>query len=1301
MPTAISPLGFLSGGGEMGARMRALDWSRSPLGVPVCWPQTLKTAVSICLGSRHPIVIWWGKEHLTQFYNDAYISFLGGSKHPNALGQSARECWREIWHIIEPMLEGVFATGNATWSEDFLYVIERNLPREEGYFTFTYGPLRATDGGTVEGIFCPCTETTEKTVGARRLETLRKLGGQSLEAATVASACERAAQSLAENPHDIPFAAIYQVENEIELRASVGIAASDMQSWPLREVVRARCAGEVDLTARALQVRGRVWPEPVRNAMIIPLLSSAHDRVVGLSVLGVSPRRPLDSAYRAFLDLVAGQICSVMTSARAYEDERNRADALARLDRAKTVFFSNISHEFRTPLTLLLGPLEEALASAELPARLAQQLKLARGSALRLSKLVNSLLEFSRIEAGRARVSFEPTDLAALTRNLASTFRSAIESAGLTFKVECADFAEPVYVGRQMWEKIVLNLLSNAFKFTLHGSIVVRLRNDAGHAVFEVTDTGVGIPEGQIPHLFDRFHQVEGIVGRSQEGSGIGLALVKDLVKLHGASLEVSSRVGEGTTFRVLIPLGIRHLPSERIVPAQTTHALSAGSEAFVQEALSWIPYATESPARLASLSEASISVADRGSADAPSARILLADDNADMRAYVHGLLSPAYTVESVVDGEQALIAAHRQRPDLVLSDIMMPRLDGLALLKALRADDDLRDVPVILLSARAGEEARIEGLDAGVDDYLVKPFTSRELLARLGASLKLARQRREFNERLARDLDAIRRLYEVGNLCARSDSQLATCLRELLEAAIAIMTADSGNIQLLDYDSGTLEVAAHSGLEQPVSGSFAQVKTGEAPVCDAAMQRAHRVIIEDVTRSELLARQAARDVLVTAGIRAMQATPLLSSTGQVLGMISTHFSQPYRPDERGLRFLDLLARQAADYLERKRAEKSLQSSQEQLRQSDRLKDEFLAMLAHELRNPLAPISNAIEILARLFPRDSRAQSVMDMIKRQVKQLTRLVDDLLDVSRITQGRIQLQRRPIDLSSVIAQAAETIEPQLREKRHRISIATSSSVPLYVNGDFARLVQCIGNILSNAVKYTDPGGEISVRTRVEHMSVVIEISDTGVGIAPELLPRVFDLFVQSDRTLDRAQGGLGIGLAVVKRLVQMHDGEIRARSAGVGHGSTFEIRLPRIARPEVPLAVASQLQVASRRVLIVDDNVDAANSLAMLLSAEGHETEVAYRAKDALDRAQAFKPEVVLLDIGLPEMDGYEVARRLRARSDLSGVRLVALTGYGQAEDRQRGQEAGFEDYLVKPVDLSALARTLAGMPAVRA
>jgi CheY-like chemotaxis protein len=306
----------------------------------------------------------------------------------------------------------------------------------------------------------------------------------------------------------------------------------------------------------------------------------------------------------------------------------------------------------------------------------------------------------------------------------------------------------------------------------------------------------------------------------------------------------------------------------------------------------------------------------------------------------------------------------------------------------------------------------------------------------------------------------------------------------------------------------------------------------------------------------------------------------------------------------------------------------------------------------------------------------------------------RLVDDLLDIGRITRGRIELRLEPLAIGAVVAQALETIEPQLRQKRHKVAVI-SSYEHLYVNGDFARLVQCVGNILVNAVKYTDAGGQIEVRLRAEDSSAVIEVTDNGLGIAPELLPRVFDIFVQGDCSGERAPGGLGVGLAIVKRLVEQHNGAVLARSAGAGQGSTFEIRLPRLAREPAAAAEEALYESARRRVLVVDDNVDAASSLAMLLSLRGHETQVAFGAREALERSRTFQPEVVLLDIGLPETSGYELAARLRAMPGMGGVRLIALTGYGRSEDQQRALAAGFDDHVVKPASLKALERILAG------
>jgi CheY-like chemotaxis protein len=351
-------------------------------------------------------------------------------------------------------------------------------------------------------------------------------------------------------------------------------------------------------------------------------------------------------------------------------------------------------------------------------------------------------------------------------------------------------------------------------------------------------------------------------------------------------------------------------------------------------------------------------------------------------------------------------------------------------------------------------------------------------------------------------------------------------------------------------------------------------------------------------------------------------------------------------------------------------------------------------MLAHELRNPLAPIRNAAQILARKFFNDRSAQPPIEMVQRQVTHLTRLVDDLLDVSRISQGRIELRREDVALAPALEQALETVAPMARDKQQRISLV-SNFESLWVNADRARLVQMFVNVLANAVKYTHVGGNVRVEVDASDDTISVQVVDDGAGISAELLPRVFDLFVQADRTLDRAQGGLGIGLSVVRKLVEMHGGEVRARSPGLGQGATFEIRLPRGKRASATEAESQSMRFIKRRVLVVDDNVDAADSLGQLLRLDGHTVETAYAARAAIDKFEAFHPDLVLLDIGLPEMDGYEVAHRLRQRGDARNVILVALTGYGQREDRERALVAGFDDHLVKPVNFPDLQRVIAG------
>ncbi|GAA2671199.1 SpoIIE family protein phosphatase [Actinoplanes palleronii] len=751
-------------GGEMGRRMATLDWSTSPAGDPSTWPPELAGAVITALASRAQICIFWGPEHAV-FYNDGYIP-VTGSKHPEHLGRPGAEMWAEAWEMIHDLFRRVHDADEAFYAGDLLFMLERYGFLEETYFDISYDPIRGADG-SITGISCIVAETTGRVLGERRVRTLSALGRRLAGSPDPAALAAEAAAVLGENANDVPFAAVVLDGQGAHPAIRAVIASGRPGRVPLAEVTEP-AAGAAD------------------EALVLPIGAGAE--TVGAVVVGVSRFLRLEGDYRDFLDLAAAQISQAVATARAYAQERRRAAELAALDQSKIDFFSNVSHEFRTPLTLILGPLEDLLDAPDTTPVLRDRLLPVHRNGLRLLKLVNTVLDFSRLESGRMRAVYRPTDLAGHTARLATAFRPATDRAGLELVIETPSSPVRVHVDHELWEKIVFNLLSNAVKFTREGRVDVRVGVTGSHAELCVRDTGVGIPASEQPLLFDRFHRVTGAWSRSHEGTGIGLALVRELAELHGGSVEVHSELGVGSEFTVRIPFGAAHLPAERIDDDPAPVTAGADSRLWVDEAAWWAgdgePAARPAP--------------DRGDEDEPGTRpasdrhggrILLADDNADLREHVTRLLSPYWEVVGAVDGESALALA-RERPfDLVLTDVMMPGLDGFALIAALRADQRTRDVPIVVLSARAGEESAVEGLAAGADDYLVKPFSTRELTARVRANLELGQLRRETVNRLrglvdaAVALNAVAGTAEVLDLAARHALAMTSAGRVVLAA--------------------------------------------------------------------------------------------------------------------------------------------------------------------------------------------------------------------------------------------------------------------------------------------------------------------------------------------------------------------------------------------------------------------------------------------------------------------------------------------------------------------------------------
>ncbi len=986
---------LFAGKSEMARRMRSLDWSQTPLGAVETWTQSLKTAVSICLNSRFPMVIWWSKK-LVLLYNDAWQPILG-TKHPNALGRPGQEVWSEIWDIIGVQLNGVLETAQATWSDDMLLLVDRYGYTEEAYFTYSYSPI-FLETGVVGGAFTAVTETTRRVIGERRLSTLRELAANTVEAKSVEKTCHVASMTLANNSYDIPFVLLYLLEQDgtqarlietvrvdTETLASteqIDLTQKNSDRWKLNQVKRSGEAEIVDeLVSQFGFLSGGAWNEPSRSAIVLPLAQAGQKhQLAGFLVLGISPRLPFDDEYRGFFDLVTSNVATAIANARSYEEERQRAEQLAELNRAKNLFFSNVSHEFRTPLTLMLNPLEEL--STRLAGRLQpeerEQLQLVQRNGLRLQKLVNTLLDFSRIEAGRVQASYEPIDLATYTAELASVFRSLIERAGVTFNIDCPALPEPVYIDRDLWEKIVFNLLSNAFKFTFAGNISVRLQPAGNCVELSVEDTGVGISEAEIPRLFERFHRISGTRARTHEGSGIGLAFVQELVKLHGGTVRVTSQINRGTTFAIAIPFGNVHLPLDQIQSTRTLESTALGAAPFVEEAWRWTTGGSHE-----AIGEALLPLSTPASLTpaAPSARILLADDNADMRDYVKRLLSSRFEVETVANGVAAMRAVQAKAPDLVLTDVMMPEMDGFELLRRLRSNPATQEIPIILLSARAGKESRIEGLEIGADDYLTKPFSARELIARVEASLKLSQLRQETAQR-----------EQVLRQQAEAAQQQIENILSSINDGFYVLDRDWRFTYVNDRHCEIIGMQRSAILRQKIWEVF------PAAVDTEAYEQFHRAIREQV--------------------------PL-------------QFDYYYTPwnrwyDHRIYPSPDKLTVFLADITERKQAETERakllvqeQSAREAAERANQIKDEFLAVLSHELRSPLNPILGWSKLLQRGQLDAEKTQKALETIERNAQLQSQLIGDLLDISRILRGKLSLEVIPIDLAPVISAALETV------------------------------------------------------------------------------------------------------------------------------------------------------------------------------------------------------------------------------------------------------------------------------------
>jgi signal transduction histidine kinase/DNA-binding NarL/FixJ family response regulator len=1113
---------------DMASLVHAFDWSTTPLGPATQWPESLKMVVRILLTSRFAMWMGWGPE-LTFIYNDAYARMTLGKKHPWALGRPASEVWSEIWADIGPRVQRVFETQEASWDEELLLFLERNGYTEETYHTFSYSPLTRPDG-EIAGLLCVVIEETARVIGERQVMSLRTLA--SILGETITGQLSLLIKrGLEADERDLPFTLTYLLDGSgerLHLVCCTGIEAGHPAApqvialdeepavWPVKEVLEKKSAVTIEGLSRAFgDLPVGVWGVAPTKARLVPIARQGLEKPAGILIAALNPYRQLDAGYAGFLDLVAGQIAASFASSRAFEEERERAAALAQLDRAKTTFFSNVSHELRTPLTLMLGPLEDALQSGTAPT--AASVELLHRNAMRLLKLVNALLDFSRFEAGRLRATYQPTDLSLLTMELASVFRAAVERAGLKLTVDCPPLPELVYVDQEKWEKVILNLLSNALKSTFDGEIRLRLRARGAGAELSVTDTGTGISAEDLPHIFDRFSRVENARRRSHEGSGIGLALARELVEMHGGSIGVESSLGKGTTFTVFVPFGQTHLKHDSILSSsENPVGVAESAIEYVQEALSWLPKQHSESGAPTHAHGHGANPADAVAALRP--RILLADDNSDMREYVGGLLSRHFQVVTAENGKIALEEAIQCHPDLVLTDVMMPEMDGFTLLSALRQHPATRTLPVIMLSARAGDEAVIEGLKASPDDYLTKPFTARELIARVETHLKLARLR-----------------------------------RKAFEQEVELTKAVSKAQQL------ALEV-----LEHTPEAFFLFDATFHITYMNPAAHEMTRLRGEEQLGKQLweLYPQVMGSLLETSYRRAMEQR------------VPVEFEYYFEPWERWYRHRAFpqpgegLAVYVQDSTDSRKAEQVLRRS-EQLAAAGRL----AVSISHEINNPLEAVTNVLYLARMDDGLTGKARDLLTIADKELQRLSHIAARSLKFYRQRTSPICTPLEEV-LESVLffhETRIKTGEIQL-ERRYKTALPV-----LCMPGE---IQQVFTNLIGNALDALPAHGRLIVAIRPSQSfggaeRVRVTIADTGTGMDKETLDQLFRPFFTT-----KGEVGTGLGLWVSKGILQNHRAVLAVRSKR-GRGTVFQLFFPVNSVPNTTETAEASIELGSRR------------------------------------------------------------------------------------------------------------------------